>query len=120
MSDDPLDYLRSGGRLDSSGTFTVNPERALEVLAQHQYAQPEEVVLTLLSWAIGAGAHRVDFSGNGLFEHDGRSLIGRALGAPRQGKELTRVASAPPAAAAAAPAASAHDASTPAPSEFQV
>ncbi|MCA9792425.1 MAG: hypothetical protein KC910_11540 [Candidatus Eremiobacteraeota bacterium] len=73
MSDDPLEYFRSGGRLDSSGTFTVNPERALEVLAQHQYAQPEEVVLTLLSWAIGAGAHRVDFSGSGLFEHDGRS-----------------------------------------------
>ncbi|MAW59696.1 MAG: tRNA (N6-isopentenyl adenosine(37)-C2)-methylthiotransferase MiaB [Planctomycetes bacterium] len=55
-----------------------------------------------------------------LVEHDGRSLIGRALGAPRQGKELTRVASIPPAAAAAAPAASAHDAATPAPSEFQV
>ncbi|MGE0490392.1 MAG: hypothetical protein AB7S38_14380 [Vulcanimicrobiota bacterium] len=73
MSEDPLDYLRSQGRLDSSGTFTVNPERALEVLSKHQYAHPEQVVFTLLSWAIGAGAHRAEFSGGGVFEHDGQS-----------------------------------------------
>lgn len=69
-----LDDLQSGGRLDSSGTFTVDPQKALEKLQSYQATSPRAYLLNLVSSAVKSSATRIDVSTLGqvvVFEHNG-------------------------------------------------
>jgi len=53
--DELLGQLR-GGQHDSEGTFTIDPQRALAILKQHQFLEPSQYVLPLYQAAISLGA----------------------------------------------------------------
>ncbi|MGE0493719.1 MAG: hypothetical protein AB7S38_31205 [Vulcanimicrobiota bacterium] len=55
-----LEGLYSQGRFDSSGTFTLSSERALEKLGSFRLADPSHYILNLVSAAVGAGAERIE------------------------------------------------------------
>ncbi len=56
--DELLGQLR-GGQLESEGTFTLDPVRALEVLRQHQFLDPTLYTLPLYQAAVQLGATEV-------------------------------------------------------------
>ncbi|MBI3927505.1 MAG: hypothetical protein HY319_18345 [Armatimonadetes bacterium] len=58
--DEFLEIERRRGELQSSGTFTLSLERALEKLRHYQLAHPAFYILKLIQSAIAAGARRVD------------------------------------------------------------
>lgn len=74
MKTPDIEALRREGRLISSGSFTLDAQRARSVLGQ--YALPEKAmyVLKLVQWAVAAGASRVELGLKGArfwFRHDG-------------------------------------------------
>ncbi|MCA9791492.1 MAG: hypothetical protein KC910_06840 [Candidatus Eremiobacteraeota bacterium] len=58
--EDMLEGLYSQGRFDSSGTFTLSSERALEKLGSFRLANPSHYILNLVGASVGAGADRID------------------------------------------------------------
>lgn len=60
MDDGLLQELRSAGRSDSEGRFTVDLKHALEKLRDYRLVYPHEYVLALLSAAVRSGASRFD------------------------------------------------------------
>lgn len=72
-----LSELRSEGRVDSAGRFTLDLAKALEKMQRFQLAEPRAFVLNLVAGAALTGARRIDLSLEaGLFrmEWDGRPL----------------------------------------------
>ncbi|GMU53045.1 MAG: hypothetical protein AMXMBFR33_21910 [Candidatus Xenobia bacterium] len=72
-----LSELRTEGRVDSCGRFTLDLARALEKMQRYQLAEPRAFVLNLIAGATLTGAERIDLSLEaGLFrmEWDGRPL----------------------------------------------
>lgn len=59
MSDELTDQLRGSGRLDSSGSFTLNPRRAQQMMQQHLLEEPQLYVLCLVAAAVSHGATEV-------------------------------------------------------------
>lgn len=54
-----LEELRGAGRVESTGTFTVDRERAAALLARLRFQSPYEYVLKLVQHAVAAGAGQV-------------------------------------------------------------
>lgn len=54
-----LEELRGAGRVESSGSFTVDRERAAALLARLRFQSPYEYVLKLVQHAVAAGAGQV-------------------------------------------------------------
>ncbi len=72
-----LSELRSEGKVDSAGRFTLDLAKALEKMQRFQLAEPRAFVLNLVAGATLTGARRIDLSLEaGLFrmEWDGRPL----------------------------------------------
>lgn len=93
-----LDDLRDDGQTESSGYFTLEPQRARQLLRQSQKAQPLGYVLNLVACAVLDGASRIDFTldndevsarwqGNG-FEADDLKDLERWLLAPQRPEYL--------------------------------
>lgn len=57
---DPLQELRSVGRVDSFGRFTLDPQVARQKLRRYRYQNRHEYILALLSAAVRIGATRFD------------------------------------------------------------
>ena len=79
------DYLQgfaSEGRLDSSGRFRLDVERAVELLGRHQLADPHAYVLTMVAAAVSGGASFLEVTyrrGRTRLRFDGRTLSRDAL-----------------------------------------
>lgn len=57
---DFLEELRTVGTVESVGNFTLDSERALELLARFRFASPYEYVLKLVQAGVAGGAQQVD------------------------------------------------------------
>ena len=69
-----IEDLKNEGKIDSSGRFTLDPQRASEKLARYRLSNPHAYILHLAAGAVAAGATRLTFSrspGGLRFEHDG-------------------------------------------------
>lgn len=86
MGDPLLDHLRAAGQPDSTGRFTLDPEKAREKLARFALADPERYVVHLVESACLAEATgiriqrqghgcRVEFDGRPFRAEDLRSLL---------------------------------------------
>ncbi|MCA9796946.1 MAG: hypothetical protein KC910_34285, partial [Candidatus Eremiobacteraeota bacterium] len=51
-----LDEYRTGGAVESSGSFTFNPERARELLARYRLEKAEQYILPLVASLVAGGA----------------------------------------------------------------
>lgn len=73
--DDLLHQLREEGQVDSSGSFTLETQKALEKLKNFRFAQPKFYVLKLVQAACAGGAGKIEVRGNSsgvTVEYDGR------------------------------------------------
>ena len=80
---DLLAELRAGGRLESRGVFTLDPEAALEKLRRYRLAERHHFVLPLLSAAVLGGASRFRVYGDAddvILDFDGLPFSGDELG----------------------------------------
>lgn len=80
-----LDEYRTGGAVESSGSFTFNPERAREMLARYRFEQPEQYILPLVASLVAGGASYVRIK-----QHD-RTLTFEADTRRLEEDELTRL-----------------------------
>lgn len=72
--DELLDPLRSQGRWDSHGHFTLDSQQALQKMGRFALPDPRRYVLNLVSWAVASGAGKIAVkigSGRLELEHDG-------------------------------------------------
>lgn len=70
MLDPILDALRSEGRLESSGVFSLDLEQASAKLAEFQLAEPAQYALRLVAAAVAGGAEEFSLRGR-VFSCDG-------------------------------------------------
>ena len=61
--DDLIGRYRSGGRADSSGSFTLDPKKALERLAQFSLPDPYKWVLKVVQGLHRSGAREIQVDG---------------------------------------------------------
>ncbi len=66
--DELLQRLRQEGRQDDSGNFTLNPERAREVMAQYQSASPERYPLMFVAAACRLRASGLTLTDESCFQ----------------------------------------------------
>ncbi|MCA9779168.1 MAG: hypothetical protein KC800_20710 [Candidatus Eremiobacteraeota bacterium] len=63
------------GEYDSTGSFTVDPEKLREKLSRFLLPEPHAYILKLVQWAVAAGARRIKVEVGRrrlIFAHDGR------------------------------------------------
>lgn len=64
------------GEYDSSGSFTVDPDKLREKLSRFLLPEPHAYILKLVQWAVAAGAKKIKIEVGRrslLFAHDGRA-----------------------------------------------
>lgn len=64
------------GEYDSSGSFTVDPDKLREKLSRFLLPEPHAYILKLVQWAVAAGASRIKAEVGRrqvIFAHDGRA-----------------------------------------------
>lgn len=77
--DELLQRLREEGRQDVSGGFTLNPERAREVMSRYQSAAPERYPLMFVAAACRLGARLLSLREESDYVLEGAHLSGREV-----------------------------------------